>query len=499
MEQLDAAVVRAWASGARATLDSARERIDAVNVFPVADGDTGTNVLLTVDGGVAAVGAVPAHGSAADVARAFAHGAMLAARGNSGVIVSQYLAGFAAALPDVAGPSDVAHALAAAASAARGAVADPQEGTVLTLADEVGARAVRAAAEGASLGVLLEAVVMDAHRGLARISAEHPVLRRAHVLDAGACALLVILDELAVAGRGEHSSGVVPAWLPGRPGVVDGVAAPGGSFEVMLLVRSTGGAVGDLGADLRERMHVVGDSVAVVGADGWWHVHVHTDDPERAVSQAAVGAREQVVVRLVDSPHGSSGLTGEPGRWGLVACTASPALAAWYATAGAVAVVRCPETPVTAAHLARAVTDTGAANVAVLPGGAVGADVLSGIHASGRAPVVQVLDAGDALRTVVATLAFAGSAAPSAAHAAAVALGRVRAATVDDDLVPGVEAFLRAESRPGDLSLTVVHRDTVEPATVDALVALLAARTDGVEPVLVGPTGQGPAFLVGLD
>jgi len=498
VEELDAAVLRAWALGARATLDAARPHIDAVNVFPVADGDTGTNVLLTVDGGLAAVDGVPADGSAADVARAFAHGAMLSARGNSGVIVSQYLAGFAAALPDVPGPWHVAQALAAAARAARGAVADPQEGTVLTLADAVGARAGRAAAEGASLVALLDAVVADAHRGLARISAEHPVLRRAHVLDAGACALLVILDELAVAVRGGVSTGAAPAWLPSRTAPVGDGSPAGGSFEVMLLVREAVGDVGDLGAELRARMHGLGDSVAVVGADGWWHVHVHTDDPERAVAEAALGSREQVVVRLVDSPHGAAH-DDDRERWGLVACTTSPALAAWYATAGAVTVVRCPEAPVTAVHLVRAVADTGATSVAVLPGGAVGPDVLAEVVAAGSGPVVEVLDATDELRSVVATLAFVGAAATSGTHAAVLALGRVRVAAVDADLVAGVGSLLDGGGTPGDLSLTVLHRDVVEPATADALVALLGARTDGVEPVLVGPTGSGPAFLVGLD
>ncbi|GIG20116.1 putative phosphatase/kinase [Cellulomonas chitinilytica] len=499
MEELDAAVVRAWALGARASLDLARPHIDAVNVFPVADGDTGTNVLLTVDGGVTALAALPVDASTAAAARAFAHGAMLAARGNSGVIVSQYLAGFAASLPEAPGPTQVAEALAAAAREARGAVADPQEGTVLTLADAVGTRAARAAADGASTTVLLTAAVADAHRALARISAEHPVLRRAHVLDAGACALLVVLDALVAAVRGEAPAAGAPDWLPSRPATLDGVPEPTGAFEVMLLVHEPEGAGGDLGAELRSRMHALGDSVAVVGADGWWHVHVHTDDPERAVAEAALGPREQAVVRLVDSPHAASASEEDPGRWGLVACTSSPALAAWYATAGAVTVVRCPEAPVSTAHLVRAVADTGARSVAVLPGGAVEGDVLAELLATERGPVVEVLDAADELRTVVATLAFAGAVSSSATHAAVLALGRVRAAAVDGDLVAGVDALLGAVGTPGDLSLTVLHRDDVEPGTADRLAELLGARTDGVEPVLVGPTGSGPRFVVGID
>ena len=104
MEQLEAAAVRAWAHAARSALDAARDRIDAVNVFPVADSDTGTNVLLTVIGGRGRGRAGPAgrDGGRRWLARS-RRGALLAARGNSGVIVSQYLTGFARALPAQAG------------------------------------------------------------------------------------------------------------------------------------------------------------------------------------------------------------------------------------------------------------------------------------------------------------------------------------------------------------------------------------------------------------
>src|SRR5689334_2566370 len=93
VELLDAGAVRAWAAAACSALDAARDRIDAVNVFPVADSDTGTNVLLTVTGGAEAVALVDPDAGAPEVARAFARGALLSARGNSGVIVSQYLTG----------------------------------------------------------------------------------------------------------------------------------------------------------------------------------------------------------------------------------------------------------------------------------------------------------------------------------------------------------------------------------------------------------------------
>ena len=133
--------------------------------------------------------------------RLFARGAMRSARGNSGIIVSQYLTGFAHGLPSPLAPADVAQCLAAAARAARGSMQEPQEGTILTLADEVARSAATASDAGADLATMLGSVVADAHHALAAISAEHPVLRAAHVLDAGACALLVDAGRARPGGR----------------------------------------------------------------------------------------------------------------------------------------------------------------------------------------------------------------------------------------------------------------------------------------------------------
>src|SRR3954452_8446780 len=127
VQRLDAQAVRSWAHAAHAALAGSRDRIDAVNVIPVPDSDTGTNVLLTVTGGVEALDAAPTTGpqDVRDMMRLFARGAMRSARGNSGIIVSQYLTGFAHGLPESPGPRDVAQCLAAAARAARGSMQEP--------------------------------------------------------------------------------------------------------------------------------------------------------------------------------------------------------------------------------------------------------------------------------------------------------------------------------------------------------------------------------------
>jgi dihydroxyacetone kinase-like predicted kinase len=502
VEVLDAAAVRAWAAAGRRALELARDRIDAVNVFPVADADTGTNVLLTVTGGLDALTAAPGAADVGEAARAFARGAMVAARGNSGVIVSQYLAGFARGLVAPAGPAEVARALGVAARAARDATGDPQEGTVLTLADAVAQGALVAVDAGAGLAAMLRQASADAHGSLAAISDAHPLLHAARVVDAGACALLVVLDALAAAVDGAAAEPALD-WLPtGGPRPVE-AGDEGGAYEVMLLV---GGAPReDLADRLLGAMRRVGGSVAVVGGDGLWHVHVHTDDPAAAIEAARLGTREQVVVRLVDAPHLPGVWPVDPperdARWGVVACTSSASLARWYAGAGAVALVACPEAPVLARHVVRAVTDTGAASVALLPGAAVGADELGAVLDDERVgPVVEVLGARDELGVAVAALALAGSAASAArTRAAAEALVRLRTATAADASLPGVVALVDAVRRdaPDAEAVTVLHRAPLDDGVTDGVAAAAEAR--GLEVTFVGPTGRGPAVTVGLD
>ncbi|MBO3101334.1 DAK2 domain-containing protein [Cellulomonas fengjieae] len=510
MDLLDAAAVRAWAATARSALDEAADRIDAVNVFPVADSDTGTNVLLTVVGGLEAVERVPLGAPVTEVARAFARGALIAARGNSGVIVSQYLTGFARALPDGAGAPEVARCLDVAARAAREATAEPQEGTVLTLADVVAATARTAADAGADLPTTLAEAVAEALRSLGRISGLHPTLRAARVLDAGACALVVVLDALARAVDDERPARVPLDWLPTTSAQHASVEATGGAFEVMLLVSDDGSAAPDgpridTGAELRSRMGSLGDSVAVVGGDGWWHVHVHTDDPAAAIARARLGRREQVLVRLLAGAHaGGSALPGRVGseRWGVVVCTAAPDLAGWYASSGAVVVVRCPEAPVRTEHLARAVTDTGATHVVLLPGSGVERDEAVLLQPPGV--VVDVLDACDEMRACVGSLALAGAGPTSlGCSAAQAALARLDVRTIDvaapQSVTDAVETLLRSPRATAGESLTVLLQDTAHDGIVDGIVAHLAAHHPGVEATVVGPTGHGPALVLGLD
>ncbi|WP_426309061.1 DAK2 domain-containing protein [Cellulosimicrobium sp. E-16] len=358
---VDAAVVVAWGRGGVRALAAARESLDRVNVFPVADADTGTNMYLTL---VDAVRALPggdaagaaeagAAGGAGDLLVRLARGALVGARGNSGVILSEYLRGIALALAEhrtVTGAA-LAAGLERAARTARGAVARPAPGTILTAADAA-ARAAATASEGpgASSPAVVAAAARDAARAAAlRSTGELDVLARAQVLDAGALGLVLVLgalvaaldarvagndpsaaasapgsapgapDDAAPAGAGVSEvlgmmAGMVP--VPGSPG--DAGAGPrsrheGGEFEVMYVVdvpvggaeHPAGVAVGDPAEPLRAELARIGDSVVVVGGpgddgSGLWQAHVHTDDPMAAV---AVGRATLATLRSARDGH----------------------------------------------------------------------------------------------------------------------------------------------------------------------------------------------------
>lgn len=497
MDRLDGAAVRGWTTAAAVLLARAAPQIDAVNVFPVPDSDTGTNVRLTVAGGAQRAALAPPGAGAAAVARWFAAGSLTAARGSSGVIVSQYLAGFAGELPDDE-PVDsaaLAAALQSAARAAHGAVGRPQEGTILTVARLVGERARHASRTGAGLGALLGPVLDEARGELARISAEHPVLRQAHVVDAGACALLVVLEALerTIAGTPDEAP---LRWLPERGADPANLAAwraagPGGAYEVMALVRSSEPGLGDR---LRAALASVGDSVAVVGAEGVWQVHVHTDDPAGAVDAAGLGERSQVVVRLVE---GAAAQVATGDDLGVVVATSAPGTARFFATGGAVVVVRCPEAPVTAEHLARAVADAGAPRVVVLTGAPESRDEAARLAATD--PRLDVVAAGDTLEAAVAALAVLGEPGTPderAGHARA-ALARLRTADVVGDTRALDSAVARLAGTGGVQAVTVQHR--VGPDEAGRVRARLARAHPELDVVLVGPVADGPDWRIGVD
>src|SRR5215470_14169589 len=224
-EVMDGEAVRRWCRLSTDALGGVRAAIDALNVFPVPDSDTGTNLHVTLIAAADAVEALPRGAPSAEVWQAAARGALLGACGNSGIIVSQLLRGLA----DVCAPAArcdgavVARALAHAAASARAAVSRPAEGTVLTVAD-----AAARAGTGASgtLAAVVTAAAAAAREALAGTREQLDVLAACGVVDAGAAGLCVLLDVLAGVVTGASPGAFeVPAPRP-APGAAAGAPAP---------------------------------------------------------------------------------------------------------------------------------------------------------------------------------------------------------------------------------------------------------------------------------
>src|SRR5690242_20431349 len=195
LERFDAASLKAAVLGFRDALKAHQEAINRLNVYPVPDGDTGTNMMLTMEAVAAELNGAEAM---PDVCKAISHGSLMGARGNSGVILSQILRGLAQGIAgeEAADGATFARALTAASDAAYGAVMRPVEGTILTVVREAAAAGQRAADGGANLAGVLGAAKEAAADALARTPELLPVLAEAGVVDAGGAGFVLLLDVL---------------------------------------------------------------------------------------------------------------------------------------------------------------------------------------------------------------------------------------------------------------------------------------------------------------
>ncbi|MFF3605564.1 DAK2 domain-containing protein [Streptomyces sp. NPDC002463] len=369
--ELDAAAVRTWCARALDALGREREEIDAINVYPVADGDTGTNLYLTAEAAHQAVEAVftVSAPDTAETVRAMAHGALLGARGNSGTILAQLLRGMAAVLAEGRDGDHLARALAEASTAARQAVAHPVEGTVLTVA--------AAAADGCAGGGALVEVAARAHEGARTALEATPrqldVLGRAGVVDAGGRGLLAVLGALVetVSGRAPEPAETAPSGVrllgdvravPAAAPPCDGEAGP--AYEVIYLLEAEDAAV-EL---LRARLDALGDSLVVVGGDGLWNVHVHVDDAGAAV-EAGVEAGRPHRIRITHFAADAAAVTvrGERAQRAVVAVVPGEGLAGLCAEAGATTVRSRPGEPPAGDELLEAIRRAHAREVVLLP------------------------------------------------------------------------------------------------------------------------------------
>ncbi len=433
---VSAGLVRDWLDRSRTALAGERAEIDALNVFPVPDGDTGTNLYLTVESASAAVAqAVGDGGTTADVARAAATGALLGARGNSGVILAQMFRGVGEVLGGLADGSaleaeSVRAMLRRAADLGYEAVSRPVEGTMLTVA-----RAAAEAAEAVGHPGVAETVLAaaeGARAALARTPDQLEALRLAGVVDAGGRGFVVVLDALAGIATG------APAPLQDRESIASaraaGTTAPsargygGPAYEVMFLLDAAETEVTALRAELDR----IGDSVVVVGGERLWNVHVHVDDAGAAV-EAGLAAGRPYRLRITYLEPVAAGR----GR-SIVAVAHGPGVADLLRACDVAVVPAAPGRRPSTAELLDAIRLTHAAEVVVLPSDSDTRAVAEHAAAAARDEAVRV--AVIPTRSVVQTLA-------------AVAVHNVEA-SFDDDVV----TMTRAAGATRYAAVTVASR-----------------------------------------
>jgi DAK2 domain fusion protein YloV len=354
-------------------LADAREEIDALNVFPVPDGDTGTNLYLTVSAARDAIREAAQGGAdLGESLTALGRGALLGARGNSGVILSQMLGAvahrIAHASADERNAVIVADALREATDASYAAVAEPVEGTILTVARAASDAATAVAGPQARAREVFTAAAAAAREALAHTPEQLKALRDAGVVDAGGRGLSVILDaaETVLTGRrppvapssfGTHR---IPVPVPTHDLTEDGPA-----YEVMYLLD----AEDDRIPTLRAALAPLGDSLVVVGGEGLWNVHVHVDDVGAALEAGIEAGRPHRVrvthfaEQIATTRHRTAERTGRR----IVAVAAGDGLASLFAEAGAEVVRGGPGQRPSTKDVLDAILGTGAGEVLILP------------------------------------------------------------------------------------------------------------------------------------
>jgi DAK2 domain fusion protein YloV len=329
--------------GSLAWLGAHQEEINRLNVFPVPDGDTGTNMLLTLQSAVEDIRESPA-AEVSKIARIAAHGSLMGARGNSGVILSQIFRGFASAVQDKAelSPVELAQAFEEAANAAYRAVSKPTEGTILTVARQAGRSAAGAAQQpGANSVSVMKAAAAGARSAVERTPSQLKILRDAGVVDAGGYGLQIMLEGMLRSV--EEVEDELSRQGPARPAAQATLDLPeeGWGYCTEFLIEGD-----DLDVDgIRDEIESLGNSVLVVGDSELVKVHVHTDDPSRVITLAARHGRlDRLNVGDMSTQHrrireeGGAALEGagaalpaapapvRPNGVGLVAVVAGPGL-----------------------------------------------------------------------------------------------------------------------------------------------------------------------------
>jgi len=296
--------LRQLAQAGLAWLEHHESEINALNVFPVPDGDTGTNMMLTMRSACAEVERSADH-HVGRMARALAHGALMGARGNSGVILSQLLRGFARAVGDLEAFDAAAfvRGLSEGRDTAYKGVMRPVEGTILTVAREAAAAAEEAVKDTNELHQIMERVVARSYEAVALTPSLLPILRDAGVVDAGGQGLAILLEGILRAMRGESLEAV--AAPVSQPGALQARLEPrqeGYGYDVQFLLRGHNLDVDEV----RAAIGTMGESTLVVGDAHTIKVHVHVHDPGVPLSYgASKGTLSDVVVENMQEQYQS--------------------------------------------------------------------------------------------------------------------------------------------------------------------------------------------------
>lgn len=384
VKKIDGSMLKEMFSSGAALLTQNRESVDALNVFPVPDGDTGTNMTQTITSAIREMNA-KRYTSVADVADAVARGALKGARGNSGVILSQILRGFARAL---SGHEEIDCALLAAmmregANTAYKAVMKPKEGTILTVARVIADEVEKVAGQYEDVAALFKTILVSGDAILRRTPELLPVLKQAGVVDSGGMGLMVVYRGMYAALTGEPVEADVvqgkgESSLPGE--FVDdhealGEIKFGYCTEFIVSHPRPEMREGDV-VRLRKRLERIGDCVLVISDLSVVKVHVHTNDPGKAIQYALeLGELDAIKIdnmfeeaREREAKKAEAAKQAEPKEYGIVAVALGEGLANIFRDLNVDQIVDGGQTMNPSIQdLAEAADATGAKNVIILP------------------------------------------------------------------------------------------------------------------------------------
>ncbi|MGH9177510.1 MAG: DAK2 domain-containing protein [Acidimicrobiales bacterium] len=490
LERLGSADVGAVITSFRDALRAHQVSVNRLNVFPVPDGDTGTNMALTLESVVGELGGTDGMVS---VCKAVAHGSLMGARGNSGVILCQVLRGLSEAWRDMEsiGPHQLAEGLRRASDAAYQAVMKPVEGTILTVVAASARAAEEAATAGKGLVDVAQAAQSAAADALAQTPELLPVLKEAGVVDAGGAGFVLFFDALlhVVAAQPlPEAPEPVPAQTlqvaAERAEAAGGAEGNGGPrFEVMYLLDVNDTAI----PGFKRAWSDIGDSIVVVGGDGTWNCHIHTDDIGAAVEAALdVGGRPRRIhvtdldgqveeQRWVREGSGEAAEAApEEATTAVVAVASGAGVVRIFRSLGAARVVAGGQSmnPSTA-EILQAVEAVPAPEVVVLPNNPNIVPVARQVQAL-TAKTVRVVPTRAVAEGMAAILEYDGGA---GAEANARAMTEVAGQVTSGEVTQAVRASSSTAGPIAErswLGLSVTGIEVVAPTVVEAATGLLA-------------------------